>query len=67
MNATEKQSQAQQYVFDIANIVEIIRNNLDDIKDDNCEVVETKTNIYSQLTSILKYANRFKSLVISND
>lgn len=65
MNTTEKKLQAQQYVLDIAYIVEIIKNNLEDIQDISCETMEAKTNIYNQLRSILRYANRFKSLVIA--
>lgn len=67
MNETEKNLQAQQYVLEIADVVEIIKNNLEDISDETCKIMEAKTNIYNQLSSILKYANRFKSLVISKE
>lgn len=65
MNAIEKKLQAQQYVLDIAEIVEIIKNNLEDINDDTIEAMQAKTNVYKSLSSILRYANRFKNLAIS--
>lgn len=70
MNREEKKLQAEQYVLDIAEIVANISNTLRDRNYDKnekgLEFLEGDTFVTEQLSSLLRYANRFKSLVITD-
>lgn len=71
MNTMEKKLQAEQYVSDIAEIVANIANTLHD-RDYEKSYRELRylsgdVFVMEQLTILLRYANRFKSLVISNN
>lgn len=69
MNTEEKRQQAEQYVLDIAEIVANIANTLHDRDYEKNErelrYLSGDVFVLEQLSSLLRYANRFKSLVIS--
>lgn len=71
MNIIEKKLQAEQYISDIAEIVANIANTLHDrdYEKNSKELRYLSGDVFvmEQLSSLLRYANRFKSLVISND
>lgn len=70
MNKEEKKEQAEQYVLDIAEIVANIANTLYDRDYDKnpreLRYLSGDAFVIKQLSSLLRYANRFKSLVISD-
>lgn len=71
MNTIEKKLQAEQYVSDIAEIVANIANTLRDRdyekNSKELRYLSGDAFVMEQLSSLLRYANRFKSLVISNN
>jgi len=70
MNKEEKKGQAEQYVSDIAEIVANIANTLHNRDyDKNPRELRYLTGdafVLEQLSSLIRYANRFKSLVITD-
>lgn len=71
MNTIEKKLQAEQYVSDIAEIVANIANTLHDRdyekNSKELRYLSGDAFVMEQLSFLLRYANRFKSLVISNN
>lgn len=69
MNKEEKKLQAEQYISDIAEIVANIANTLHDrdYEKNKRELRYLSGDVFvlEQLSCLLRYANRFKSLVIS--